>query len=80
METASAAGRPARHGDTRLDGAVTTAQAHGAPRSLNWADDMPDVVMEQPVVERMSTGASGLHKDWPPLMEMDVDPHSSTEL
>jgi hypothetical protein len=80
MEKASAAGRQAGHNENRLDGTVTTAQAHGDPTSLNWADEVPELDMEQPVVERPSTGTSAVDKDWPPLPEIDVDPHSATEL
>jgi hypothetical protein len=70
-ETAPPTGRPAGHDETRSDRTMTTARSHGVPTSLNWADEAPELDMEQPVVERPSTGTSAVDKDWPPLPEID---------
>ena len=75
MDTAPSEGRPADLDESLIDKPTHTAQAHGAPTSLKWADEIADLDMEQPVV-----GHPAADTEWPPLPETDVEQLSATDL
>jgi hypothetical protein len=72
--------QPASHEEFRIAKPTTSDQAHGAPTSLKWADEIPDFDMVQPVAARSSSGASVADKVWSPLQKKDMDQHSATDL
>ena len=75
MDTAPSEGRPADLNESLIDKPTHTSQAHGALTSLKWADEIPDLDMEQPVV-----GHPAADTEWPPLPKTDVEQLSATDL
>jgi hypothetical protein len=75
MDTTPFEGRPAGLDESLIDKPTHTTQAHGAPTTLKWADEIPDLDMEQPVV-----GHPAADTEWSSLPKTDVEPLSATDL
>jgi len=70
MDTTLSEGRPAGRDEPRIDKSTRMAQVHCAPTSLKWADEIPDLDMEQSVV-----GHPAADTDVEQLSATDLRPH-----
>jgi hypothetical protein len=75
MDMTLSEGWPAGHDEPRIDKSTHMAQAHGAHTSLKWADEIPDLDMEQSVVGHLAADT-----EWSPLPKTDEEQLSATDL
>jgi hypothetical protein len=75
MDTTLSEGWPAGRDEPRTGKPTYMAQAHGAHTSLKWADEIPDLDVEQSVVGHLAADM-----EWSPLPKTDEEQLSATDL